>query len=264
MEFDVDCDADIILGYDWLRAHDLNFLYESNAVCLCAECGCTSGRRVRLDLTLDAPASPATRLSPAEARTLLGTAGLGEVPTLESSHASFRPLRTRAVSWPVLSVLVFPVRPSGPPRRGAGRPLPRLQGWPRQHGLRTRWPALSTHARRSPTAQRRPNLVRRRRAGDFATCGRLRSPRVCQRACGPAARPASGPRLGVGAAHRDGYAHDAALAADEALVAGGARRVPKTGGLPARQGVDCAVVRLARGLPPLHPTQRGPARLSRT
>ena len=82
VEFDVDCDAGIILGYDWLRAHDLNFLYESDAVCFCAERGCTSGRRVRLDLTLDAPSAPATRFSPAEARALLGTVGLGEVPTL--------------------------------------------------------------------------------------------------------------------------------------------------------------------------------------
>ena len=82
VEFEVDCDADLILGYDWLRAHDLAFLYDSDEVCLCAERGCTSGRRVRLDLTLDAPTSPATRLSPAEARVLLGAVGLGEVPTL--------------------------------------------------------------------------------------------------------------------------------------------------------------------------------------
>jgi hypothetical protein len=64
VEFEVDCDADLILGYDWLRAHDLAFLYDSDEVCLCAERGCTSGRRVRLDLTLDVSASPATRLSP--------------------------------------------------------------------------------------------------------------------------------------------------------------------------------------------------------
>ena len=82
VEFEVDCDADLILGYDWLRAHDLAFLYDSNEVCLCAESGCTSGRRVRLDLTLDTPSAPATRLSPAEARALLGSVGLGEVPTL--------------------------------------------------------------------------------------------------------------------------------------------------------------------------------------
>ena len=29
MEFDVDCNADLILGCDWLRAHDLAFLYSS-------------------------------------------------------------------------------------------------------------------------------------------------------------------------------------------------------------------------------------------
>ena len=82
MEYALNCDADIILGYDWLRAHDLAFLYDSDEVCLCAERGCTSGRRVRLDLTLDVAASPATRLSPAEARALLSTVGLGAVPTL--------------------------------------------------------------------------------------------------------------------------------------------------------------------------------------
>jgi hypothetical protein len=77
----VDCDADLILGYDWLRAHDLAFLYASDAVCLCAERGCTSGRRVRLDLVSAAPASPALRLSPADATALLRDAGI-EVPLL--------------------------------------------------------------------------------------------------------------------------------------------------------------------------------------
>lgn len=82
VEFDVDCDADIILGYDWLRAHGLTFLYDANEVCFCAERGCTSGRRVRLDLTLSAPTSPATRLSATEAQALLGLVGLGAAPTL--------------------------------------------------------------------------------------------------------------------------------------------------------------------------------------
>ena len=77
MELDVDCDADLILGYDWLRSHGLGFLYGTNEVCICAERGCASGRRVRLDLTLDGPASPATRLSLAEARAVLGAVGLG-------------------------------------------------------------------------------------------------------------------------------------------------------------------------------------------
>ena len=47
------CDADLILSYDWLRAHNLAFLYDSSEVCLFAERGCTAGRRVRLDLTRD-------------------------------------------------------------------------------------------------------------------------------------------------------------------------------------------------------------------
>ena len=63
VESDADSDADTILGHEWRRAHDLSFLCDQNAVCLCAERGCMSGRRVRLDLTLDAPSSPATRLS---------------------------------------------------------------------------------------------------------------------------------------------------------------------------------------------------------
>ncbi len=33
VEFGVDCDANIILGYDWLRAHDLAFLYDPNQAC---------------------------------------------------------------------------------------------------------------------------------------------------------------------------------------------------------------------------------------
>ena len=80
MELDVDCDADLVLGYDWPRSRGLAFLYDE--VCICAERDCTSGRRGRLDLTLDGPASPATRLSPAEARALLGAAGLGLTSTL--------------------------------------------------------------------------------------------------------------------------------------------------------------------------------------
>ncbi len=60
VEFDVDSDADIILGYDWLRAHgDRTFLYDADEVCFCAERGCTSGRSIRLNLTLAAPTSPA-------------------------------------------------------------------------------------------------------------------------------------------------------------------------------------------------------------
>ena len=82
-EDDADCDADIVLGHDWLRARGLAFLYDADAARLCSERGCASGRRVRLDLALDvAAASPATRLSPAEARAVPSTVGLGAVPTL--------------------------------------------------------------------------------------------------------------------------------------------------------------------------------------
>ena len=68
VEYDVDCEEDIILAYDWLRAHDLAFLYDSDAVCLCAERGSTSGRRFAGHApTLHVAASPATRLSSFEA-----------------------------------------------------------------------------------------------------------------------------------------------------------------------------------------------------
>jgi hypothetical protein len=82
VECDVGCDADIILGHDWLHAHGLTFLYDADEVCFCAELGYTSGRRVRLDLTLAAPTSPATRLSATEAQALLGLVSLGAAPTL--------------------------------------------------------------------------------------------------------------------------------------------------------------------------------------
>ena len=75
VEFDVDCNEDIVLGYDWL--HSLAFLYDTNEVRICAERDCSSGRRIRLDLTLDGPASRAIRLSLAEARAQLGAVGLG-------------------------------------------------------------------------------------------------------------------------------------------------------------------------------------------
>ena len=149
VKFDVDCDADIILGYN----SDLNFLHDSDVVCLRAD-GCTLGRRVRLDLALDAPVSPATRLSPAEDRAQLGTVG--------GRSASAR-CRCSAV------------RPSALSRRGAARPCQHSPRWSRQPGLRTRWPAL-------PTRARRPATPRVRRAGR----------RVCRCVCRPAARPASG------------------------------------------------------------------------
>ena len=56
--FDLDCDADVILGFPWLRSHGLAFVYEDSQVCFCEEAGCTSGRRVRMDLA-QASATPA-------------------------------------------------------------------------------------------------------------------------------------------------------------------------------------------------------------
>ncbi len=38
VEFDVDYDTDIIL--DWLHAHDLTFLYDTDQACVCVERGC--------------------------------------------------------------------------------------------------------------------------------------------------------------------------------------------------------------------------------
>ena len=63
----------------------LHRVYNTNKVCLCAKCNCTSGRRVRLDLTMDGPALQATRLPPAEARALLGAVGLGPPPSPAST-----------------------------------------------------------------------------------------------------------------------------------------------------------------------------------
>ena len=81
--FDLDCDADDILGFPWLRSHGLAFVYEDSQVCFCEEAGCTSGRRVRMDLA-QASATPAESSSvlrgPALLR-MIREAGL-EVPTL--------------------------------------------------------------------------------------------------------------------------------------------------------------------------------------
>ena len=79
--FDVDCDADVILGYSWLQSHGLAFLYESQQVCLCAEAGCSSGRTVRLDLVRPSPTpiGTASVLWGPALRRLIRTAGL-EVP----------------------------------------------------------------------------------------------------------------------------------------------------------------------------------------
>ncbi len=100
----------IIVGYDWLRAHGPAFLYDSDEHCLCAERGCTSGSSIRL--TLDAQASPATRLSPAAAHTLLGSLGLGDAPTLGSRRSGRPPLAARMpfhqAFWTALHAVLGP------------------------------------------------------------------------------------------------------------------------------------------------------------
>ncbi len=40
VEFDVDCDADLILSYDWLRAHDLAFLHDKLLRSISKKSGC--------------------------------------------------------------------------------------------------------------------------------------------------------------------------------------------------------------------------------
>ena len=92
MEFDVDGDADVLPGYDWLRAHDLAGLYDSDAICICAGRGCTSGRRIHLDPRLDPPSSSVTRLKPAAARALLGTVSVPRHgPDVKRRHPSGPP-----------------------------------------------------------------------------------------------------------------------------------------------------------------------------
>ena len=95
--FDVDCDADVILGYDWLRAHDLTFLYDENQVCFCAEHGCLSGRRVRADLVLPGASSPdaASLLRGNQLLQLLGATGLPVADPLNGPARWSRPLPGR-------------------------------------------------------------------------------------------------------------------------------------------------------------------------
>ena len=77
--YDVGCGVDVILGYPWLAAHDLQFLYESAAVSFCSEAGCLArGHQVRLDVAGAAPTPPsaATLMSSRELRRLLSGVGL--------------------------------------------------------------------------------------------------------------------------------------------------------------------------------------------
>ena len=86
--FDLECDADLILGFSWLRDHGLSFLYADEQVSFCAEAGCTSGRMVRLDL---AQASSSSAGAPPVLRgqallRMIRTAGL-EVPRFSRPSA---------------------------------------------------------------------------------------------------------------------------------------------------------------------------------
>ena len=76
----VGCGADVILGYNWIHSHQLDFCYEAaeQHITFCAERGCCSGRRVRADVALPStqPTSGSALLSPKEARRLLATVGL--------------------------------------------------------------------------------------------------------------------------------------------------------------------------------------------
>ena len=91
--FDVDCDADVILGFDWLRAHDLTFLYDENQVCFCAERGCLSGRRIRADLIRPGASSPdaASLLRSNQLLQLLGVTGLAVADPLSGPARWSRP-----------------------------------------------------------------------------------------------------------------------------------------------------------------------------
>jgi hypothetical protein len=84
--FDVGCGVDILLGFPWLRDHDLALLYEDSQVSFCAAAGCPDPRRrVRLDVAhpFHGPASASALMSPRELRSLLGHAGLGAASLLD-------------------------------------------------------------------------------------------------------------------------------------------------------------------------------------
>ena len=100
--YDVDCDADLILGYTWLRSHDLAFLYEADQICFCAERGCTSGRRIRLDVVRPEQRPPAAGTSPilkrGELFRMLSEVGLGPVSPLSRPYQWSPPTAARGAS----------------------------------------------------------------------------------------------------------------------------------------------------------------------
>ena len=176
VDFDVDCDVDLILGYDWLRSHGLTCLYDTNEVCICTE-------RAAPRAAASASISPWTGLL-----------------RLRRSSCSPKP-------WLYLGPLasVPPVPPaahlSGPPRQAA-RPLPPphklLQLFLGLVGRRTRRDRHDAHQRhrdfhlqhclRHGGADIRPS-ARRRRPPDFATL----AGEYADVLAAPPARPPSGP-----------------------------------------------------------------------
>ena len=76
----------VILGYDWIHSHSLDFSYEAAEpnIMFCAERCCCSGHRVSADVALPSaqPTSGSALLSPKEAQCLLATVGLYTVSPL--------------------------------------------------------------------------------------------------------------------------------------------------------------------------------------
>ena len=95
--FSVGCGANIILGYDWLKAHDLQFLYDDSQISV-RPAGDRSGKRVRADLATaadPAAAAAASLMRPNEVRSLLA-----------------------ALGWDTSTPLVSPLKWKWPGRRG--------------------------------------------------------------------------------------------------------------------------------------------------
>ena len=87
--FSVYCGADVILGYDWLKAHYLQFLYDDSQISV-RPAGDLSGRLVRADLATaadPAAAAAASLMLPNEVRSLLAALGWDTMPLLGSPLA---------------------------------------------------------------------------------------------------------------------------------------------------------------------------------
>ena len=76
--FSVCCGADIILGYNWLKAHDLQFLYDDSQISVCPA-GDRSGKWVWADLATaaDPAAAAAASLMQPNKVIVVGSPGMG-------------------------------------------------------------------------------------------------------------------------------------------------------------------------------------------